>query len=158
LGIEVVTEDDVSIGTSLIDLEEYYFNREYRSTVNKPVETRSIVHPTDGAKGLLELFIEIIPASSSQKRVEIKPQIPEDFEVQAVIWETKDCVYKDVVSKSNDMYVTGGILADVQTTDTHWFCRDVGSFNWRMKMPITLPLNTDKNYAINIFKVTQFLV
>ena len=57
-----------------------------------------------------------------------------EFELRTIIWETKDCVFKEELSKCNDLFSRGGPAnQEFQETDTHWRCRAKGSFNWRMK-------------------------
>ena len=36
-------------------------------------------------------------------------------------------------------------------TDTHWRCRNIGSFNWRWKFEINLPVDENKNYGEDKF-------
>jgi hypothetical protein len=57
-----------------------------------------------------------------------------EFELRCIIYETREVTLKDLLEKCNDLFVRGypGTLAH-QDTDTHWRCRDRGSFNWRMK-------------------------
>lgn len=39
------------------------------------------------------------------------------------------------MTKSNDLFGRGGIMRgnNYLETDTHWRCRNIGSFNWRWK-------------------------
>jgi hypothetical protein len=39
-------------------------------------------------------------------------------------------------------------------TDTHWRCRNKGSFNWRMKFNVKLPLDPDEDYGADILTVS----
>ena len=36
-------------------------------------------------------------------------------------------------------------------TDTHWRCRNIGSFNWRWKFEVNLPVDENKNYGEDKF-------
>ena len=38
--------------------------------------------------------------------IEAPPKI--NFDLRAIIWETKNCVFKDELEKCNDLYVRGG--------------------------------------------------
>lgn len=38
-------------------------------------------------------------------------------------------------------------------TDTHWRCRNKGSFNWRWKYKIMLPIDENKNYGEDRFEI-----
>lgn len=67
-----------------------------------------------------------------------------EFEVRVIVWGTRDCVFKDETTKCNDLFLTGKLgTGKTLETDTHWRCREKGSFNWRWKFPITLPINPD---------------
>ena len=72
------------------------------------------------------------------------------------MWQTRDCVFKDEATKCNDLFLTG-ILGDKKLeTDTHWRCRAKGSFNWRWKFPITLPLDPDEDYGKDILQLQMW--
>lgn len=70
------------------------------------------------------------------------------------MWKTKDCTIKNFITKSNDLYVKGVIGDEEQETDTHYFCRGDGSFNYRMKFPMNLPIDVKENYGGNMFKIS----
>jgi hypothetical protein len=44
-----------------------------------------------------------------------------------------------------------------QETDTHWRCRNKGSFNWRMKFDVRFPMRDD-DYGNDTVKVKIFLL
>ncbi len=71
-----------------------------------------------------------------------------DFELRCIIYETREVELKDRLEKCNDLYVRGfpGTLP-YQDTDTHWRCRDKGSFNWRMKFPLSFPIRGEQDYG-----------
>ncbi len=70
-----------------------------------------------------------------------------------IVWETKDCVFKDELTKSNDLFARGGLMRGDfhRETDTHWRCRNKGSFNWRWKFDLSLPIDENKNYGEDKF-------
>lgn len=71
-----------------------------------------------------------------------------------VVWEAKDCVFKDELEGANDLYVRGGVKGqDFKMTDTHWRCRATGSFNWRLKYNLQLPVDQNKNYGSDSFVI-----
>jgi hypothetical protein len=61
--------------------------------------------------------------------------------VRLVIWKTADVIPDDIYTQQNDLYVRAWVEGQQpQETDIHWRCKKgKGSFNWRMKFPITLP-------------------
>jgi hypothetical protein len=65
-------------------------------------------------------------------------------------------VFKDVVAKCNDLYLKGILGAKTLETDTHWRCREKGSFNWRLKFPLTLPLDPDEDYGKDILTMQMW--
>ena len=59
-----------------------------------------------------------------------------EMEIRLIVWETKDCVFKDEAEKCNDVFVRIGLQNkpdEYQESDIHWRCRSNGFFNWRMK-------------------------
>lgn len=59
-----------------------------------------------------------------------------DFELRLIIWGTRDVAFNDTITKCNDLFAKAILGKTTLETDTHWRCREKGSFNWRMKMPI----------------------
>ena len=100
----------------------------------------------------MQCWLEILDPkeAASNPRIDISPYPKEEFELRVIIWGTRDVVFSDLTTKCNDLYVTG-ILGDKKLeTDTHWRCRAKGSFNWRFKFPVTLPLDPDEDYGKDI--------
>lgn len=105
---------------------------------------------------MLECWLEILDRKEAalNPRIDISPPPKEEYELRVVVWGTKDVVFKDETTKCNDLYVMG-ILGDKKLeTDTHWRCRAKGSFNWRYKFPMTLPLDNDDDYGKDILTVS----
>jgi len=64
--------------------------------------------------------------------------------MRVIVWETKDIKkFMDPVEQCNDLFLKGTFGNKALETDTHWRCRNVGSFNWRWKFPVTLPLHPE---------------
>lgn len=65
------------------------------------------------------------------------------MELRVIVWETKECAFKDEAEKCNDLFVSGKMRnqpdKDPKETDIHWRCRDKGSFNWRWKFKFNFP-------------------
>jgi hypothetical protein len=67
-------------------------------------------------------------------------------------------VFKDQLEKCNDLFVMGGPAnQDLLETDTHWRCRNKGSFNWRWKFDVKYPITAD-DYGADTFKVNMLIL
>jgi len=141
------------IGSTIIDLEERLFNMKWQNLDKKPVEKRNIEHPARGSRGRLEMWIDIIRPMDKQPQTVIFPKVQLPYELRVIVWQTKDCVIKDITSDSNDLFGRGCVKRgeDWKETDTHWFCRGMGSFNWRWKWEVNLPVDLNKNYGEDRF-------
>jgi hypothetical protein len=69
---------------------------------------------------------------------------PVEFEVQVIVWKSVEVLSMDE-GNMNDLYgrlfMEGG---EGQETDTHWRCYGgKGSWNWRLKFDVTLPIKRD---------------
>lgn len=85
--------------------------------------------------------------------IQIQPEPRYDMELRSIIWDTRDCVFKDELSRCNDLYVRGGIANQpLLETDIHWRCRNIGSFNWRWKHKVKYPA-TIEDYGSDRFKL-----
>jgi len=56
------------------------------------------------------MWIEIINKADVKKipPIEISPPPRYEFELRAIVWSTKECVYKDEEEKCNDVFVRAG--------------------------------------------------
>jgi hypothetical protein len=75
----------------------------------KPVEKRNLINDIYGSRGRLEMWIDILPAKNREPRTVIYPKEQLPYELRVIIWETKDCVFKDEVTKANDLFARGGV-------------------------------------------------
>ncbi len=75
-----------------------------------------------------------------------------------IVFRTEYVVFKDEIGKCNDLFVRGypGTTENAQSTDTHWRCRTVGSFNWRMKFPVFFPMRGEQDYGTDRFTIQLF--
>lgn len=147
---------DGYIGSTQVDLEERVFMPEWNIFDKKPVEKRNIEHPSRGSRGRLEMWIDILKPSQKEPATVIFPKVQIPYELRVIVWEAKDCVFKDATTESNDLFARGTVKnkdEKWQETDTHWFCRAVGSFNWRWKWEIKLPVDMNKNYGEDRFTI-----
>ena len=88
---------DDKLGSTVIDLESRCLSMAWRNLEKKPVEKRNIQHPAHGSRGRLEMFIDLIPMKKNEPKIPIFPRCQEEYELRAIVWETKDCVFKDPV-------------------------------------------------------------
>ena len=106
------------------------------------------------------MWIDLIERKDQGKypRYDIKPPERIKFELRTIIWQAKDCVFKDEIRKCNDLFVAGfpGHAKNLQESDTHWICRDIGNFNWRMKFPVFFPMRGEQDYGQDRFTLQVF--
>jgi hypothetical protein len=141
---------DQYIGSTIIDLEERLYTPEWHNRFDKkPVEKRSIDHPSRGSRGRLEMWIDILKPMQKEPATVIFPKVQLPYELRVIIWEAKDCVFKDPTTECNDLFARACVKRGEKwlESDTHWFCRATGSFNWRWKWEIKLPVDINKNYG-----------
>lgn len=152
-----IGETDEMIGYTEIDMEDRYFTSKWRNYLKKPIEMRNLKSETMmGSMGRLELWVEIIPKVLALKypKLDFIPPPKYTFELRTIVWSTIDCVFKDELEKCNDIYCRGGPAnMEALETDTHWRCREKGSFNWRWKFKVSYPLRTEDDYGADRFKV-----
>ena len=158
LNIDIVENGlfDSIVGSTVVDLEERVCNIKWQKMKMKPVEKRTIENPGKGARGKLEMWIELINPRHVQPPISIFPRTQVKYELRVIVWETKDCVFKDETTACNDLYGRGGLKRhgnSFKMTDTHWRCRSKGSFNWRWKFDLMLPIDQNKNYGEDTFVI-----
>eukprot|EP00743_Colponemidia_sp_Colp-15_P008352 GILK01009071.1.p1 GENE.GILK01009071.1~~GILK01009071.1.p1 ORF type:complete len:1605 (-),score=326.59 GILK01009071.1:77-4891(-) len=162
LKIKVMDYDailDELIGETSVDLENLWFSPDWHALDKKPLENRSLYSEcSKAAQGKLQMWVEILRPKEAvaQKPLRIAPPPQEPWELRVIVWDTKQVKYKDALSKMNDLYARGTFKAagakDLET-DTHWRCqKGTGSFNWRWKIPIMLPLK--KAHNASVFKLS----
>jgi hypothetical protein len=160
---ELLTDD--LIGYTVIDLEDRYYNDDWQNLKHKPVEVRPLLHPDiNGAQGQVYLWLEMF--DSAEKSIhppwKIDPQPICEFQVRFIVWETEDMEMMDVEGTS-DIYVIGYIdQKELQKTDIHFRCQTgAASFNWRMLLPLKLPVQkpviTLQVYDKDIFSSDDYM-
>jgi hypothetical protein len=96
--------------------------------------------------------------AAANPRIDISPPPKIEFELRVIVWGTTDVVFKDEVTKCNDLYVVGILGNQKLETDTHWRCRTKGSFNYRFKYSVTLPLDVDDDYGKDVLIVSLIFI
>ena len=81
--------------------------------------------------------------------MELSAPEPQEFEVRIICWKTKEVPFE-----CGDYYAEFELGASdrKRSTDIHWRCRSGrASWNWRIKMPITLPLASPEMGRLYLF-------
>ena len=160
---EILTDD--LIGYTVIDLEDRYYNDDWQSMKEKPVEVRPLLHhDLNGAQGQVYMWLEIFESSEKSNHLpwKIDPQPICEMQVRLIIWETEEMELMDVEGTS-DIYVIGYIeQKEMQKTDIHYRCQTGNaSFNWRMLLPLKIPVQkpvvTIQVYDKDIFSSDDYM-
>ncbi|XP_024943161.1 otoferlin [Cephus cinctus] len=96
-------------------------------------------------QGKLELWIDMFQVNELPPKVpiDISPQLPKDYEIRIIIWNTEDVPMVDnqflTGEKCSDIYLKGWIVyEDHQKTDVHYnSLTGEGNFNWRFIFRVT---------------------
>ncbi|XP_070758115.1 fer-1-like protein 4 [Enoplosus armatus] len=110
--------------------------------VPEHVEIRSLLNQDKPGlpQGYLHMWVDLFPTDvPAPPPVDIKPRLPEQYELRVIIWNTDDVFLDDVNpftgDPSSDIYVKGwikGLEGDKQETDVHFSSlTGEGNFNWR---------------------------
>ncbi|XP_026163454.1 fer-1-like protein 4 [Mastacembelus armatus] len=110
--------------------------------VPEHVEVRSLMNQDKPGlpQGYLHMWLDMFPTDvPAPPTVDIKPRLPEQYELRVIIWNTDDVFLEDVNpftgDPSSDIYVKGwvkGLDGDKQETDVHFnSLTGEGNFNWR---------------------------
>jgi hypothetical protein len=168
LRVEVWDEDplfpDELVGTTMIDLEDRYFDPIWRDLKEKPIETRTLLHPDfEQPQGEVTLWVDIFEASDNNvyKKVDITPSPESTFELRMIVWETEDIPFMDD-EETTDLYMCVIQGNTRESTDTHYRCQTgCGSFNWRILIPVIYPnpdtLVTIQAYDNDLFTRDDFI-
>ena len=132
-----------------MDLEDRWFHPKW-TAFNQPgklvpVENRTLLkEDSELSQGSVVLWVDILTHQEALKTPAIKISGPEKkkFEIRIVCWRSLDVPALE--NGVSDMFVSffmeGGRK---QSTDTHWRCKSgKGSWNWRIKIPVELPMKT----------------
>ncbi|RLN67548.1 hypothetical protein BBP00_00001562 [Phytophthora kernoviae] len=149
---DLIGGDDL-IGKTTIDLEDRLFDKRWQAMGKmyetssrlclKPLETRTLNIPTSKAPmGTIKLWIDILSPAQAHDYAPIDISLPPpvDMELRVVLWKARNVPSFDTLEDMNDLFFRCWMEgSDYQETDIHWRAKKgKGSFNWRMKFPITL--------------------
>ncbi|KAK1942894.1 Dysferlin [Phytophthora citrophthora] len=149
---DLIGGDDL-IGQTTIDLEDRLFDRRwqamgkmYETTSRlrlKPLETRTLNIPTSRAPmGTIKLWVDVLSPAQAHDypAIDISLPPPVDMELRVVVWKARNVPSFDTLEDMNDLFFRCWMEgSDYQETDIHWRAKKgKGSFNWRMKFPLTL--------------------
>jgi hypothetical protein len=141
------------IGRAVIDIESRFFHRGWENLSEKPIERVPIFSEDySDAQGYVKLWIDILEKKDIKKRnnpVFITPKPPTPMEIRLIIWESEGLPNKDM--EGSDFFFNVTIDKESQGTDVHFNSWDgVGSFNWRMVMPIEYDESSKREISVNI--------
>eukprot|EP00300_Choanocystis_sp_HF-7_P005500 c14114_g1_i1.p1 GENE.c14114_g1_i1~~c14114_g1_i1.p1 ORF type:complete len:1293 (+),score=373.40 c14114_g1_i1:49-3879(+) len=151
LNISVMDEDLLRyelIGSTTIDLENYFFSEEWHRYAKKPVERRTLKSDlTPSPQGTLECWVDILDprVAAVVPPIDISPPPLIDFEFRVIVLKAEGIPAGDYIGDMSDMYVRVELLNNnekqVHDTDVHWRAtKGAGSFNYRLKFDVKLPL------------------
>jgi len=146
---------DDTIGTTNVDLEDRYFSPEWQSIHDKPIELRSLYHPSSSiAQGTVRMWVEIHSLSAGPvekpRNITVKP--PDEFEIRVCVFNTEEVPCDDPEGMS-DVYIRAFFdsKGEVKETDTHYRCGDgKASFNYRMLFKHSFPRADANDYNLSL--------
>ena len=153
LRIELMDYDplfsDELIGYTEIDIEDRFFDKNWRNLKYKPIETRKFLHDDiKGVQASMTMWLEIFVENDRTKIPiwDISPPPKKEMELRLIVWETRDIPNLDV-EETSDIYVSAFVddKHKRESTDVHYRCQTgCGSFNWRVLLPVFCPSDYSK--------------
>jgi hypothetical protein len=152
MDFDLIGGDDL-IGSTTIDLEDRLFDQRWQDmgkmyeTANrlrlKPLETRTLTIPTSKAPmGTIKMWVDILSPAQAHDYppIDISLPPPVEFELRVIVWKARNVPSFDEAEDMNDLFFRVWMEgSEYQETDIHWRAKKgKGSFNWRMKFPVTL--------------------
>ncbi|KAL8453904.1 hypothetical protein Emed_000615 [Eimeria media] len=152
--------DDIFLGSTVIDLEERWFSREWQAYMKKnevPMEYRPLSrHPNGGETGSLEMWVEIMDSQKAGKVPRFNLQKPSstDIEIRVVLWGCRGLHFKHlgpnkesvdaVLRCTMDCIKYQGTQSVAQSTDVHYYSKTGAAvFNWRVVYSrVAAPVNS----------------
>jgi hypothetical protein len=132
---------DSKIGTTRIDLENRFFNKEWQNLQHKPVETRGLMlRSSRRAQGFVRLWVEIWNEGSVPPAFDVSLKPAMNYEMRLVVWKAEG-MPSDDPRDPGDLYVKAKVNnLPEKRTDTHYKIQNGQAvWNWRMKFQVNLP-------------------
>ena len=146
--IEVMDYDDLFgddlIGRTSIDLDDRYFNLDWRKQEHKPIETRQLRHESSAlSQGALQCWVEITDTSKKHDRAKewsLAKEPTRKYQLRVCVYNTLNVPCEDIEGTS-DVYITAYIeQSNKLKTDTHFRCQNgKASFNYRLLFDFEAP-------------------
>lgn len=152
--------DDL-IGKTAIDLDDRFFNGDWQSMEEKPIEHRQIYHEsTSLSQGVVTCWLDIEQSNKANKEEkiwDITPEPKKDYEIRVCVMETKNVPCVDWEGLS-DVYIRAYCDdKDKKDTDTHFRCSDgAASFNWRLKFDVQGPRKDELQLVLQAWDFDVF--
>jgi hypothetical protein len=138
--------DDI-IGETVIDLDDRYFQIQWRTLQEKPVEVRELhTSLSKLSQGTITMWADLEANPSNKeaappevKKWQLEPEPEQELEVRISIMSTRNVPNYDAEGTS-DVFIKTIIDEDEQETDTHWRCTTgKASFNYRILSKVKTP-------------------
>eukprot|EP01053_Blabericola_migrator_P009021 Blabericola_migrator_1__9020@NODE_47_length_16538_cov_123_101147_g43_i0_p1_GENE_NODE_47_length_16538_cov_123_101147_g43_i0NODE_47_length_16538_cov_123_101147_g43_i0_p1_ORF_typecomplete_len706_score122_28Ferlin_C/PF16165_5/2e02Ferlin_C/PF16165_5/1_5e12C2/PF00168_30/0_007C2/PF00168_30/3e05_NODE_47_length_16538_cov_123_101147_g43_i033835500 len=141
-------QDEV-VGSTHVDLEDRWWNPEYRKMVSDgtvPIEQRHLRRPGEPlSRGILRVWVDLLTKAEAQSRpvASLSNAEAEPFQLRVVVWGLRGLPMGD--SSTISFSVQGAFRKDddqldTQWTDTHFNSKDgTGVFNWRFVWDFYIP-------------------
>jgi len=143
------------MGETIIDLEDRWYHPKWTALSPKPVEARTLLKKgSNTSQGLVYLWTDIFVVTDSglehNKKIDISGPEKKSFEVRIVCWRSLGV--PDTQGGASDLFVRFALPGmSSKDTDTHWRCKGGGgSWNWRVKMMIELPIKNREEARLTV--------
>lgn len=151
MDMDEIFGDDM-IGSTVIDIEDRFYSHQWQSLLNKPIETRSLHHPSSASnQGYLRCWVDIVPShlESSYPVWDIQPKPEEELEIRVVVFKGKEIESKDAEGCSDVFFKGYFDEKNPKQTDTHYRCFDgLCEFNYRLKFPYKVSDKNTKKFTL----------
>ncbi|CDI81794.1 C2 domain-containing protein, putative [Eimeria acervulina] len=152
--------DDVFLGSTVIDLEERWFSKEWQAFMKKnevPMEYRPLSRTPNGSvTGSIEMWLEMMDSQKAGKVPRFNLQKPSstDIEIRVVLWGCRGLYFKHlgpnketvdaVLRCTMDCTKYQGSQPLLQSTDVHYYSKTGAAvFNWRVVYSrVAAPVNS----------------
>jgi hypothetical protein len=140
---------DRFLGETIVDLEDRWFHATWTKMGDlKQLEARNIYREDSRTtQGIILMWVDIFTKTEAQRSgnapIQIEAPKKANFEIRIVCWRSMDI---PKMPGGSDLFVRFKLEGEGQSahdTDTHWKCKSgAASWNWRIKLPMELPIKT----------------